>query len=248
MISPAADPILAAMTQTIVDRFAPERVVLFGSRARGDHHEESDYDLIVILETPLARGERERPIREALLETTHAVDVIVYTPPEFERARDDVGTLAHAGDVEGRVLYDRVPALSTRRVREQPRGVPDSLQDWLERAESDFGTMADIWNGSRASDTVCFHAHQASEKFLKAASIRNHVRPLRTHMLSQLLTRLESRLPSDGKVIAGCTLLETLWPNMRYPGKRMPTHDEAEHAIGAARDIRSAVLRYLESF
>ena len=36
-----ADPFLVAVTDTLVNRFAPERVVLFGSRARGDHQPES---------------------------------------------------------------------------------------------------------------------------------------------------------------------------------------------------------------
>src|SRR5450759_378716 len=95
MRSVADDPFLIAATRTIVERFAPERIVLFGSRARGDHQPESDYDLIVVLDTPLARGERDRPIRDALHGAEHHVDVIVYTPAEFERSRYDVGALAY---------------------------------------------------------------------------------------------------------------------------------------------------------
>src|SRR5258708_32704628 len=83
----ADDPFLTAATRTIVDRFAPERIVLFGSRARGDHEPESDYDLIVVLDTPLDRGERDGPIREVLRCAGRGIDVIVYTPAEFDAKR-----------------------------------------------------------------------------------------------------------------------------------------------------------------
>jgi predicted nucleotidyltransferase len=122
MSLPDADPLLATITQTIVDQFAPERIVLFGSRGRGDNEPDSDYDLIIVLDTSLSRSDRDRPIREALRGADRAIDVIVYTPAEFERARCDVGALAYAGEVEGRVLYDRVPSRWPRRVREEPSG------------------------------------------------------------------------------------------------------------------------------
>src|SRR5439155_12453427 len=103
MRSVADDPFLTAATRTIVDRFAPERIILFGSRARGDHHPESDYDVIVVLETTLDRDERDRPIREALPDSGPSVDVIVYTPAEFDISRQDVGALAFAGETEGQI-------------------------------------------------------------------------------------------------------------------------------------------------
>ena len=48
---PAADPVLARFRRTIDAAYGErvERVVLFGSRARGDHQEDSDYDVAVFL-------------------------------------------------------------------------------------------------------------------------------------------------------------------------------------------------------
>ena len=48
MTDAADDPVLGALARAIVERFAPERIVLFGSRARGDHHTDSDYDVMVV--------------------------------------------------------------------------------------------------------------------------------------------------------------------------------------------------------
>lgn len=218
----ADDPFLIAATRTIVDRFAPERIVLFGSRARGDHEPESDYDLIVVLETPLERGERDRPIRDALPAVARRVDVIVYTPAEFEISRYDVGALAFAGETEGQILYDRNPARWPRQVREKPYGTPPSLAAWIARAESDFATMAVIFAGSPSLDTVAFHAHQAAEKFLKAALIRNHVAPSRTNRLADLLGRSAPELRDDPRLIRACAVLDNLWPKMRYPDEPVP--------------------------
>ena len=242
-----ADPVLAAITATIVERFAPERIVLFGSRARGDHHPDSDYDLIVVLETPLSRGERDRPIREALRGTRRQVDVIVYTPAEFDRSRHDVGALAYAGESEGKVLYDRTPSRWPRQVREEMPAVPESLKSWVARAESDFGMMGDVLSGSRSPDGIAFHAHQATEKYLKAALILNHVPPPRTHVLSELLPRTVAELRDDPRLRRACETLDRLWPNMRYPDHPMPTREEADAAVAAARQARSAVAHYLES-
>lgn len=234
------DPFLIAATRTIVDRFAPERIVLFGSRGRGDHQPESDYDLIVVLETPLARGERGGPIRNALPDAKRRVDVIVYTPAEFEISRHDVGALAFAGETEGLILYDRNPSRWPRSVRERPQGPPPSLADWVARAESDFAVMAEVFAGSRKIDAVTFHAHQSAEEFLKAALIANHVAPPRTHVLSDLLALSVAALRDDPRLISACEVLDGLWPKMRYPDEQMPTLSETEEAMAAARDIRAA--------
>jgi HEPN domain-containing protein/predicted nucleotidyltransferase len=243
-----ADPFLVAITKTIVDRFAPERVVLFGSRARGDHEPDSDYDLIVVLDTPLERRERDRPIRDALRGAGHHVDVIVYTPAEFERSRHDVGALAYAGETEGQLLYDRTPSRWPRHVREEPRGTPESLAAWVTRAESDFAAMADIAAGSQSPDAISFHAHQAAEKFLKAALIQHHIPPSRTHLLSELLGRCVADLRNDPRVARACALLEALWPQMRYPDHAAPTLEKAGAAMAAAHEVRAAVMQHMVQF
>ena len=44
------DPILRRIVEVIVREIDPERMILFGSRARGDHKEDSDYDILVLKE------------------------------------------------------------------------------------------------------------------------------------------------------------------------------------------------------
>src|SRR5271157_5952616 len=74
----------------IVDRIRsvanPRKIVLFGSRARGDHRPDSDIDLLVIEDSTLPRHRRAIPIYTALadLPSEMEIEVVVYTPAEVE--------------------------------------------------------------------------------------------------------------------------------------------------------------------
>lgn len=77
-------------------RFGYERAILFGSAARGDVHEESDIDVIVIKRTALPFVERGKALLLAM-PPGPALDVLVYTPEEWERlTRDPRGVVASA--------------------------------------------------------------------------------------------------------------------------------------------------------
>lgn len=101
----AVAPPLEQITQTIVECFHPQRIVLFGSRARGDARPDSDIDLMVEMESPLKRGPRAIAVLKAFGIRPWAMDVVVYTPQEVARLRGRVGTLLSVIEAEGRTLY-----------------------------------------------------------------------------------------------------------------------------------------------
>ena len=87
---------------TELRRLGATRVVLFGSRARGDQHHDSDLDILAVMPSPPggAFPERLRAIYE-LLRPRVAADIVVYTPEEVSRMPE--GSLvadALAGGVE----------------------------------------------------------------------------------------------------------------------------------------------------
>jgi predicted nucleotidyltransferase len=95
------------MTRRLVRRFDPEKIILFGSHARGTPGPDSDVDLLVVLPISGSKRQRQLDIRLALHDIRVPKDIIVSTPEEFAWRRDVVGTMEYPAVREGRVLYDR---------------------------------------------------------------------------------------------------------------------------------------------
>src|SRR3954465_14196855 len=110
------------MTRAVVAEWAPRRVILFGSRARGDHRPDSDYDLMIVIDAPGSVDDCETAIRTRVSSAGHPVDVSVATTEAFERRRTDVGTLEYAADREGLVLYGSGGTGGPRAVRQRRVG------------------------------------------------------------------------------------------------------------------------------
>ncbi|HXO22539.1 MAG TPA: nucleotidyltransferase domain-containing protein [Thermoanaerobaculia bacterium] len=102
-----AETLLQQVTRQIVERFNPERIVLFGSRARGEAKSESDLDLFVEMATDRRPPERAVEIASIFGLRSWPLDVVVYTPAEVERLRNVRGTLLSVIEAEGRLLYER---------------------------------------------------------------------------------------------------------------------------------------------
>ena len=99
------------MTECIVKEVNPLRIILFGSAARGQSHEGSDIDLLVIEDAPFGAGRsryRETGrINRALAGFGVAKDVLVYSIDEVERWRNSVNHVVFHALREGRDLYVR---------------------------------------------------------------------------------------------------------------------------------------------
>ena len=93
------------MVRRIVQQFQPEKVILFGSHARGQAHADSDVDLLVIM--PVSGSKREKAIEVAVALHDFPVpkDIIVSTPDDFQWRKEIVGTLERPSAIEGKLLY-----------------------------------------------------------------------------------------------------------------------------------------------
>ena len=107
MQTQTAEKIIAQMVQRIVAEFDPQKIILFGSYARGMAGPDSDVDLMVVMPVQGSRRQKRVAIRTALSGMGMAKDVIVVTPEEVERYRDMAGTLIRPALREGKVLYER---------------------------------------------------------------------------------------------------------------------------------------------
>ncbi|HEV7213820.1 MAG TPA: nucleotidyltransferase domain-containing protein [Chloroflexota bacterium] len=104
--APIHDPALAEIVRRLVEAFQPERIYLFGSKARGDAGPDSDYDLMVIVpdDAPPERR-RSRLAYQRLWGTGTAADVLVWTKECFDSRRHLQASLPATILREGRVLY-----------------------------------------------------------------------------------------------------------------------------------------------
>ena len=100
--------LLNYIVQKIITRIAPEQIILFGSRARGEANEESDLDLFIIQDSPVSNREVRRQVDRLLLGRRFAVDIIVRKPEEVQRnLKDGNPFYTHHIFREGKVLYER---------------------------------------------------------------------------------------------------------------------------------------------
>ena len=93
------------ITRRIVDTANPVKVILFGSRARGTAHPDSDFDLLVIEHDPVSAHQEEIRLRRRLRDLEIPVDIIVVGQSFAERYGDIPGSVLYPAFREGMVLY-----------------------------------------------------------------------------------------------------------------------------------------------
>lgn len=109
--SNSIDEMIREIAQAVVDAVNPERIILFGSMARGETGPDSDVDLLVVeKESSFQSGSRwaeSARIRRALWRFPVPIDVLLFTPEEMEKWKDATNHIIARSVKEGKVLYDR---------------------------------------------------------------------------------------------------------------------------------------------
>ncbi len=101
------DEHIRKMVALIVEHYSPERVYLFGSKARGDAGPDSDYDFLVVVRRKVPRSKKEKFVdkrwKARLFEAT---DVVIWTKKSFEELSQLRTSLPATVIEEGKLLYD----------------------------------------------------------------------------------------------------------------------------------------------
>lgn len=100
--------ILDEVIRRIVKIAQPEKIILFGSAARGDAGPDSDLDLLIV-KSGVHRRHLAQKIYENLFGLRQAVDIVVVTPEDIERYRDSIGLVIGPALREGIVAYEEKP-------------------------------------------------------------------------------------------------------------------------------------------
>jgi hypothetical protein len=93
------------VSQRMRELFDVRRILLFGSRARGGAKPDSDYDVLVIADTDVPFIERQGMGLLAIGARDFAIDLLIYTPSEAEKAASIPGSALYWAEREGRVVY-----------------------------------------------------------------------------------------------------------------------------------------------
>lgn len=128
-----------------------------------------------------------------------------------------------------------------------PKGVITVIREWLAKAENDLKTAAHTLTlGMECpTDTVCFHAQQCVEKYIKALLVYRATAFPKTHEIAVLRALLPPKLRPklDSKTQDRLTRYATV---LRYPGAGpdLPLK-EARQAVSIARRVRKEVRKHL---
>ena len=103
--------LLESMVEVIVEIASPEKIILFGSQARGTAREDSDYDFLIIDAEPFdggrSRWQSVSKLGRALAKFRVPKDILLYSAKEVEQRRHWQNNVMSYALEEGKVLYER---------------------------------------------------------------------------------------------------------------------------------------------
>ena len=216
------------MKRKIQRHILPQRVILFGSFARGAISRWSDIDLVIIKESRKPFFDRVKEVI-GVLKPRVGVDLLVYTPQEVERAIQTNHFLREEIFKKGRVIMG---------------SFKDEALKWLQFCEEDI-RMAELAMREGIYNQVCFHSQQCIEKSLKAILVAEGIDVPRTHKVVDLIAEVNRVTGEDlFKRFKGIEIVDQYYIPTRYPDavlgilpEGVPGKDEATEAIEFARAV-----------
>ena len=123
------------------------------------------------------------------------------------------------------------------------------IKKWHLKADSDIKNAShEIQHKDAATDTICFHAQQAVEKYLKSFIIWKEATPPKTHNIDILL-KMCLDLDRNFEILKdkNISYLTSYAVEFRYPDDYyMPTIEEAEEAYNTALFVKDFVIERLQ--
>lgn len=110
-------------------------------------------------------------------------------------------------------------------------------KEWLKKAEEDFGFAKIGLKESRYYAQICFHFHQAAEKYLKAFIIVNHLDFRPVHNLIELLNICKNKDHRIEELEEACQYLNAFYIDTRYP-VHWPTQYDRKTAVNAMKSAQ----------
>ena len=121
------------------------------------------------------------------------------------------------------------------------------IDEWIKKAEEDYQFAASVLEDTTFYAQICFHFHQAAEKYLKAFIVARDLEFQRIHDLLVLWKLCSAAEPGFGEIQDDCKFLNRFYIDTRYP-VHWPTNytkEEALKAKSACGKVRKAITGVL---
>ena len=247
---------IQATCDDIVREFAPLQVILFGSHAYGTPTEDSDVDLLVVMDIPKSEFLNKAIEIRQRISYRFGLDLLVRSPEEiayrvsyndwFLREITEKGELLHGSDANCDIKNLQHTDYRTGFLKTGEDCMNPLTLEWIEKAEGDY--KAAKW-GLQAPDPVhdaiCFHAQQCIEKYLKAWLQEANIPMQRTHNLEELLALIVPTLPDWSDWQPDLKIITAYAVDPRSPGDSA-TADNTQHAMHICEEVRQTVRAQLK--
>ena len=245
----APDPRACAVARAAGEAVHPDRVILFGSRARSDYRTNSDIDLLIITDSDSTNVQKYRDASEAarrkvdeLYGDLIGVDLVHLSEKAFHegrRARNHVaGQAVRDGfDANGaKVDYDNP----------EPSNWPD-IRQRIANAERELGVLKTLVAADSAQEAIGFHAQQALENALKGWISALDVDYGNTHDLATLAA-IVRRHPGESHIPAGEKLawLSEYAVRYRYADAQVVIEDRDALLSAVTESVEAIIARIHE--
>ena len=233
---------IQATCNDIVREFDPLQVILFGSYAYGTPTEDSDVDLLVVMEIPESETHCQAVEILQRIPRRFSMDLLVRSPEEIAYRVAYNDWFLREITERGAVLHESSNFYAKPLKKENCFINPLTLE-WIQKAEGDYDAIALHQQVvSPNFDLICFHAQQCAEKYLKAWLQEANIPFDKTHDLVKLLDLIVLTIPAWE---VNLLTLSRHAVDFRYPGKSAAAND-AEQAVQICTEVRQAIRSELK--
>lgn len=247
---------IQATCDDIVREFAPLQVILFGSYAYGTPTEDSDVDMLVVMDIPKSEFTRKAIEIRQRISYRFGLDLWVRSPEEiayrvsyndwFLREITEKGEVLHGSDAACNVKNLQFTHYGINLAEKGKDCMNPLTLEWIEKAENDYAAVQQLLQAPNPlHDIICFHSQQCIEKYLKAWLQEANIHTPRTHNLQELLDLIIHVLPIWFHWQPDFKRITTYAVDPRYPGDSR-TAEDTQHANRICEEVRQAVRAQLK--
>ncbi len=217
----------------VVETYKPDRIILYGSYARGTAGEGSDIDLLIVKETVESPIKRRMEVEGFLSDRQLPLDITVYTPQEIRYLFSIGSPFINEIIKEGKVIY-------MRKVTES----------WLRDAQDELESASILLENGKYRG-ACYHSQQSVEKGLKALILEKGKTPGRIHDIVELLNTARDLGWDLPLSMDDAIFLNSIYKG-RYPTEEgllpygEPTEEDTQKALNASKSVMDRINESLK--